>query len=37
MKLIIRDLIKAIILCILIILIVFLSMGYTSNFIYTDF
>lgn len=32
-----RDLIKAVVWCIFIILIVFLSIGYSSNFIYTDF
>lgn len=32
-----RDLIKALFLCILIILMVYLSMGYATNFIYADF
>lgn len=31
------DLLKALIWCAVIILIVFLSIGYSSNFIYTDF
>jgi hypothetical protein len=37
MKALSKDLIKAVLWCILIILIIYLSMGYSSNFIYTDF
>lgn len=32
-----KDLIKALFLCILIVLMVFLSMGSATNFIYVDF
>lgn len=37
MKSFLSDLIKALFLCILIVLMVFLSIGYSSNFIYVDF